>query len=198
MCRAPPLRRRRWRGDWHDGGYFHASVWMPRRGASPARPRLIAHDLIIGEHLLDCCPRWQLPQFIRRPGEELPAVGGNWRAATGLKTTRCAPAQEAHYGHEGDEPQQPIVHVVPQWFCACAQPARHCGQLALRQVERPRRRQGFQATPQSAAHGVPIGCRPTRSPEPPPAVVNTRPENIAGASKRGDANYPGRDLHKGL
>jgi transposase len=46
--------------------------------------------------------------------------------------------------------------------------------------------------------GVPVSRRPTRSPKPPPAIVNARPENISRARKRGGAYYPWRDLHKGL
>lgn len=69
----------------------------------PACPRLIPHDLVVGEHLLDSRARRQAIEFVGRPGEEFAAVGDDWRTGRAVRTFRRAGGEQAHRDREDGE-----------------------------------------------------------------------------------------------
>lgn len=87
------------------------------------RSRLILHDLVISEHLLDSRTGRQPIQLPRRSGEKLSAVGQLWRAGSPIRTSRRASGEQARPDREDGKTRHPVVQVAPRSFCACAQHA---------------------------------------------------------------------------
>ena len=92
-----------------------------------ARPRLIPHHLVVGEHLLDGRAGRQRRRVRRPRAPGIPGCSDNRRTGCAVRTCRRASGEQARRDREDGGSQPRAGHVAPPQSAACSRRARRCG-----------------------------------------------------------------------